>query len=204
MHHISLLSKKKRDLPIQILPDFFSPRVWSFSTLPFGSSGLSHPLWPAVLSARHTSQRFTCSQHPAYTPPISPWEYDVPNWHSAAFPAMVSSKGLDEIPFCLDISLLWGCWSGSKQRLISDQSYIPVKDNHRYHQKAITNLILKKHTKPIYQVTSKNRHVCTLFPTPSGLFLVLFRLPTCWAATVLFHVHTSLTKRKSDSFYKCF
>lgn len=67
-----------------------------------------------------------------------------------SFPAMVSAKeGLDEISFCLDISLLWGCWTGSKQRLISGQSYIPVKDNH-HHQKAITNLILKKYTKPIY------------------------------------------------------
>lgn len=74
---ISHLFQKKQDPLIQPFPAFFLG-VWSFSSLPFGSSGLSHPLWPIVLRTRHITpakglfaltRLFTsCSQHPAYTP----------------------------------------------------------------------------------------------------------------------------------------
>lgn len=117
---------------------------------------------------------------------------------------MFSSKeGLDEIPFCLDISLLWGCWTGSKQRHISDQSYKPVEDNN-HQQKATTNLILKKYTKPIYCVSSKTRHICPLFSTPSGLLLFYLDCQHVGQWLCFLHVCASLTKRKSDSFYRYF
>lgn len=131
---------------------FFPPRVWWFSTLPFGSPGsliLSdlqywEPDTPAKGLLPLTRLFTSCSQHPAYT-----LQFHVKSMMFltgiqqkiccmpvlCSFPAMSSSKeGLDEIIFCVDISLLWGCWTGSMQRYISIQTCKrqspPPKSNH--------------------------------------------------------------------------
>lgn len=91
---------------------FFFPRVWSFSThfpLDLLDSLILYDLqyWEPDTPAKGLlalTRLFTsCSQHPAYTPSISPWEYDVSNWHSAQ----------DLLYAC---TLLFSCYGFRKRR----------------------------------------------------------------------------------------
>lgn len=155
-HQSSFQEKTRFDYPdlswFSVVLVFFPPRVWWFSTLPFGSPGsliLSDlQYWEADTPAKGLlplTRLFTsCSQHPAYT-----LQFHVKSMMFltgiqqkiccmpvlCSFLAMSSSKeGLDEIIFCVDISLLWGCWTGSMQRHISIQTCKrqspPPKSNH--------------------------------------------------------------------------
>lgn len=114
-----------------------------------------------------------------------------------------SKEGLDEISFCLDISLLWAHWTDSKQRRISGQNYIPVKETKSAQQKAVTNLILKNIPNPTLDSCLK----IDMFVLSSLSLLVcsLFYLDCCHAGQGMWFLHicVSLTKRRSDRFQKC-
>lgn len=121
-----------------------------------------------------------------------------------SFSVMFSSKeGLDEIPFCLDISLLWGHWTGSKQRHISGQNYIPVKETKPTQQKATTNLILKNIPNPSIDSCLKINMFVLSSPPLMVCFLFYLDCHHVGQGVWFLHIWVSLTRRRSDSFYRC-